>query len=320
MKRLALILAGLALAGAAPASRAEFVTLGTGGGPLTRLERSEPANAVVVDGDVYLFDVGDGVQRQLVAAGLPLGRVKALFLSHHHLDHNGGLAPLLVTRWLLNNHSPVPVIGPPATERMVAGIAEAYRPTELAPITIGGPPTPPILATAAAKDMPAELDIPQVVYQDAKIRVLAVGADHYHYAPGSPEAKASRSYAFRIEAGGRSFVFTGDTGPSRRVEALANGADVLVTEVIDLAATERALRAATDLPPSAIPGMLAHMQEDHLTPEQIDQFAARTGVKTVVLTHFSPGLDGERDLSGYTRGLGAAFKGSVKLARDLDRF
>jgi hypothetical protein len=88
VKRLALVLCGLALAGAAPAPRAAFLTLGTGGGPLTRIERSEPANAVVVDGDVYLFDVGDGAQRQLAAAKLPLQRVRAVFLSHHHVDHN----------------------------------------------------------------------------------------------------------------------------------------------------------------------------------------------------------------------------------------
>jgi ribonuclease BN (tRNA processing enzyme) len=235
------------------------------------------------------------------------------------VDHNGGLAPLLVTRWVLNGHAPLPIFGPPGTEAMVARLAEAYRPTELAPITIGGPAAPPIIATVEAKDMAADIETPQLVYQDNKIRVMAVVADHYHYAPGSPEARASRSYAYRIEAGGRVFVFTGDTGPSSRVEALAKGADILVTEVIDLAATERALRAS-DLPPGAIPGLLTHMEEDHLTPAQVGQLAARAEVKSVVLTHFAPGLDGERDLSGYTRGLGAYFKGPVKLARDLDRF
>lgn len=63
-------LAALALL-ALPANAAEkapgparFVTLGTGGGPLTRLRRSEPANALVVNGAVYLFDAGDGAQYQ----------------------------------------------------------------------------------------------------------------------------------------------------------------------------------------------------------------------------------------------------------------
>jgi ribonuclease BN (tRNA processing enzyme) len=81
---------------------AQFITLGTGGGPVIRVKRSEPANAVVVNGSVYLFDVGDGVQRQLAAAGLPLTSVKAVFISHHHMDHNAGLGPLVMSRWLFD--------------------------------------------------------------------------------------------------------------------------------------------------------------------------------------------------------------------------
>jgi hypothetical protein len=36
--------------------KVQFITLGTGGGPLVRVERSEPANAVVAGNAVYLFD------------------------------------------------------------------------------------------------------------------------------------------------------------------------------------------------------------------------------------------------------------------------
>src|SRR5690242_2257411 len=53
---------------AQPEPKAQFVTLGTAGGPLTRVKRSEPANAIVVGDAIYLFDTGDGVQRQLAAA------------------------------------------------------------------------------------------------------------------------------------------------------------------------------------------------------------------------------------------------------------
>lgn len=304
----------------AQSSRAEFVTLGTGGGPVTRLKRSEPANAVVVNGKAYLFDVGDGVQRQLAGAKIPLQSVRGIFISHHHIDHNGGLAPLVVTRWLLNSHAPLPVFGPPGTADMVSAVAQAYRATELAPIAIGGAPMPPIRTTLAARDLPADIAAPRLIYEDEHIRVLAVTNDHYHFPAGSAEARGARSYAYRIEAGGRSFVFTGDTGPSRRVEALAKGADVLVAEVIDLAGTERMLRAAPDLPAPAIAGMMAHMEQDHLTPPQVGELAARAGVRKVVLTHLSPGADSETDTSAYTAGLAAHFKGEVIVARDLDRF
>ncbi|MEO9132182.1 MAG: MBL fold metallo-hydrolase [Sphingomonas sp.] len=307
------------IATAAP-SRAEWVTLGTGGGPLTRVKRSEPANALVVNGAVYLFDAGDGVQRQLVAAGLPVRQLRAVFVSHHHIDHVGGLAPLLVTRWLFNNRAPLPVIGPPGTNAMVVNIAAAYRATELAPITIGGPPMLTIAQTIAPQDMPATMDVPTLVYSDDNIRVLAITNDHYHFPPGSSEASAARSYSFRIEAGGRSFVYSGDTGPSAHLEELAKGADVLISEVIDMVAMKQVLDKATEIPLPAKAPMMAHMVQDHLTPTAIGILAERAGVKQVVLTHLGPGLDDETSTAGYVAGLADHFHGPVSVANDLDRF
>jgi len=301
-------------------SRAEFVTLGTGGGPLTRLSRSEPANAVVIGGNVYLFDVGDGVQRQMLAAGLRLRDVRAIFISHHHIDHNGDLAPLLVTRWLLNSHEPLPVVGPPGTVTMVQQLVSAYRPTELAPIAIGGPRKPALGSSVAARDMTPQMDSPVIVYEDRDVRVLAITNAHYHFAAGSEEQQLARSYSFRIETPERTFVYTGDTGPSDHLAALARNADVLISEVIDLGAMKQLLRRAGDIPAGALEPMLAHMQQDHLTPVQIGRLAAKAGVKQVVLTHVAPGMDDETDLSGYSAGLENFYDGPVKLARDLDRF
>ena len=305
---------------AQPTKSAEFVTLGTGGGPLTRTKRSEPANAVIVDGAVYLFDAGDGAQRQMVAAGIALQQLRAIFISHHHIDHNGGLAPLLVTRWLFNNHAPLPVVGPPGTGAMINGLASAYRATELAPITVGAPPKPGIAATVATRDLASVMDDPTLIFSDDNVRVLAVTNSHCHFAAGTAEAAAARSYSFRIEAGGRSFVYTGDTGPSPNLEKLAKGADVLVSEVIDMAAMKAVLDKAIDIPAQARAPMMAHMVADHLTPVQIGILAAKAGVKRIVLTHLAPGLDTEDNTSGYQAGLAAYYKGSVTVARDLDRF
>ena len=136
---LSLLLASLSIVSTVRAAEpvlngAQFVTLGTGGGPVIRVKRSEPANAVVVNGSVYLFDVGDGVQRQLAAAGLPLASVKAVFISHHHMDHNAGLGPLMMSRWLFDPLPALPVIGPPGTRAMTAGIAVANIATVNAPV------------------------------------------------------------------------------------------------------------------------------------------------------------------------------------------
>lgn len=299
--------------------RVEFVTLGTGGGPIIRLRRSQPANAVVVGDAAYLFDTGDGVQRQIRAANLSLANVRAIFISHHHLDHNAGLGPLLAARWLFNGYRPLPVFGPPGTTAMLASLAEAYRPVELAPITIGGPAKPPIATAIAARDLARDMDQPTLVYEDENIRVLAVTNGHYHFPPGEA-ATFARSYAFRIEAQGRSIVYTGDTGWSDNLVRLAQGADLLVTEVIDMSAMEAVLRRARDLPAAALGPMLAHMAQDHLTPDQIGRLAARSRVGRVVLTHLAPGMDEEPNTRGYTTGISAHYRGPVTVANDLDRY
>jgi len=308
-----------AAAGPQSTPKAEFVTLGTGGGPIVRLRRSQPANALVIGDDVYLFDAGDGVQRQLRAANLALANVRAIFISHHHLDHDAGLGPLLAARWLFNAYRPLPVIGPPGTGEMLARLSEAYRPVELAPITIGGPAKPSIASTIAGRDLRPDMDQPTLVYEDEHVRILAVTNAHYHFPPGEA-ARVSRSYSFRIEAGGRSIVYTGDTGWSDNVVRLAQGADILVTEVIDMTAIEAALRRARDLPPAALSPMLAHMVQDHLTPDQIGRLAAAAHVGRVVLTHLAPGNDDEPDSHGYTTGISVHFRGPVTVASDLDRF
>lgn len=316
----AMLLAVPAAATEAAPGQAQFVTLGTGGGPLTRVKRSAPANALIVNGAIYLFDVGDGVQRQLAAAGMSIHAVRAVFVSHHHIDHNGALAPLLVTRWLLNERTPLPVIGPAGMTAMVDGIAAAYRATELAPITIGGPPMPAIRATLAPQELAGTIDSPTVVFQDANIRVLAITNDHYHFPPGSAPDVAARSYAFRIESAGRTIVYTGDSGPSAHLQTLAKDCDLLVSEVIDMPAMAAVLARATDIPAAARVPMLEHMAQDHLTPENVARLAAAAGAKRVVLTHLAPGMDDETGTAGYTAGMAAIYRGPVSVANDLDRF
>lgn len=97
-------------------------------------------------------------------------------------------------------------------------------------------------------------------------RLLAVTNAHYNYAPGSAEQRYSRSCAYRIEAGGGTWVYTGDTGPSENLVELARGADVMVSEVIDMAAIGDTLRDSGTVPDAMLPALLAHMEHDHLTP------------------------------------------------------
>src|SRR3546814_168731 len=132
----ALLLAGLGghavgLSEVPPADPPRLFLLGTAGGPIPRQERSQPANALVIGGQVYLIDAGDGLLRQMAAKRLNLGAVRALFLTHHHIDHIADVPVLMIDRWLLSSAAPLEVYGPPGSARLVSGTLRAFHPVEL---------------------------------------------------------------------------------------------------------------------------------------------------------------------------------------------
>ena len=302
---------------ASPGPAPQFVTLGTGGGPVVQLERSQPANAVVVNGAVYLLDVGEGTQRQLMAAGLSLANVRAVFLSHHHLDHVGGLWPMMINRWINRYPAALPIVGPAGTNEMVAGLVGAAKPVERAPLAIGGGVTRSIGLTVAPREIADKIEQPLEIYRDENIRVLAIGVDHFHQADGSV-SEAARSYAFRVEAGGRSMVFSGDTGPSPSLEQLARNADLLVCEVMDRDAVAAVL-ARMKLTPGDRAAFMRHIDLDHLTAEQVGSIASRAGVKSLVLTHFAPGRTDADDRKDIKRAA-TEYRGPIAAAHDGQRF
>jgi ribonuclease BN (tRNA processing enzyme) len=102
----------------AQAKRSRLVLLGTAGGPTPKALRAAPASAVVVDDVIYVVDCGNGVARQLVLAGLPLGRIAHVFLTHQHSDHNADYGNLLWLAWANALTHPVDTWGPPPLARM----------------------------------------------------------------------------------------------------------------------------------------------------------------------------------------------------------
>ena len=73
------------------ASQPRVVLLGTGGGPPAVAHRANTATAVVIGDAVYVVDCGRGAVSAYVNAGLSLGHLRAIFVTHMHADHNGEL-------------------------------------------------------------------------------------------------------------------------------------------------------------------------------------------------------------------------------------
>ena len=75
-------------------SSRELIALGTSSQVPTR-ERSHNAYMVRWDGEGFLFDVGEGVQRQLTLAGVSANSVNHICITHLHGDHCLGLAGIV---------------------------------------------------------------------------------------------------------------------------------------------------------------------------------------------------------------------------------
>ncbi|MFO1400829.1 MAG: MBL fold metallo-hydrolase [Steroidobacteraceae bacterium] len=305
----------------AAAPRAQWVTLGTVGGPPLHAAQAPIANALVVGDAVYLFDVGNGVLRQLDGAGLSVRNLRGVFLTHHHVDHNADLGLVIMQAWTFAAHRPVPVLGPPGTLHLVNALVEANAPTELAGFAVDGAPNPPLGSAVTARELPAGIPEPAVVFDDGTIRVSAISVEHFQIPPVGHLDAMPTAVAYRVEAGGRSFVFSGDTGPTAQLAKLARGADVLFSEVVDIPSIEASLRQLMpQAPPERVAAMARNMSRNHLEPEAIGRIAADAGVKRVVLTHYVPGLEAMRDPQGLVRRVGSRYPGPVSLAHDLDRF
>jgi ribonuclease BN (tRNA processing enzyme) len=301
-------------AGAPMASR--WITLGTRGGPMASATRSQPANLLFNGSHAYLVDVGDGAIGQAAKAGVPGNRVEAVFISHLHFDHTGGLAALLGLRWQTNPTHVLRIYGPPGTKAMVDGLIASMTPGTTAGYGVPGAPQ----ADPRDQVQVVELRDKGSITLDG-MRVSVRKNTHYSFTTGSDSDQRFESLSLRFQLPDRAIVYTGDTGPSRAVEELANGADLLVAEMMDLDDTiQNVRRNSPDLNPRVLAATEQHLRTHHLMPEDVGVLAKRAGVGGVVVTHF---VGREPTMTGhfaYLRAISKHYTGPATIADDMDVF
>lgn len=280
------------------AERATVILLGTGT-PIPDPSASGPAVAVVVGRQAYLFDAGPGVVRRAEAAAekfqllaLRSDNLTRLFFTHLHSDHTLGYPDLIFTPWVIGRTEPLEVYGPRGTAAMTEHLKEAYA-ADIHVRTEGLEG----LDTRGLRVNVHEIAAEGSIYKDANISVRAIAVRHGSW----PQA-----FAYRVEAGERVIVISGDTTPSAAVAEACDRCDVLLHEVYS---AERFKIFGHDS---------TYHPHAHTSTTELAELAAKANPKLLVLYHqLYFGRRGEVDLKKEIR---RTYKGNVVDGRDLTAY
>jgi ribonuclease BN (tRNA processing enzyme) len=280
-----------------PRSKTRLILLGTGGGPRPRKTVMSTAQVIIANDVPYVIDCANGVSRQLVLAGVSLAKIRHVFITHHHSDHNADYGTLLLLAWVSGLRTRVDTWGPPPLEKITRLFLEMSAPDiDVRIADEGRVPLVPLIH-------PHELTQNGLVWQDDNVKVTAAIVEH----PLVPTA-----FAYRFDGPDRSIVISGDTHRSDNLVRLAQGADVLVHEAMWVPGVDRLVAAS---PNSTT--LKKHIIDSHTPVEEVGQVATAAGVKTLVLSHLVP-ADDERLTDQMWIDLAAAnFKGRIVVAKDL---
>jgi ribonuclease Z len=248
---------------AQPAIR--ITLLGTGN-PRPALSRFGPSILVEAADREFLFDCGRGTVQRLYQLNISFNAVDVLFLTHLHSDHTVGIPDLWLTGWVMGRKVPLRVWGPAGTSRMMAHLQQAYA----FDVHIRRDVDEQLPAEGAAIE---SHEIQEgVVYEEHGVKVTAFLVDHGVVKP---------AFGYRVDFASHSVVLSGDTRFSENLIHFAQGADVLIHEVLDLDAYHRADQIYTA---EQIQKVIAH----HTTAEQAGVVFSRVKPRLAVYSHIVP--------------------------------
>ena len=195
--------------------------LGTCAGTEPMPGRRHTSFVVEYGGRVYWFDAGAGCSYTAHLLGIDLLAVRAVFISHTHMDHIGGLANLL---WDIRK-----LDGRESDERrrMAGKRLDVFIPDlrvwrGIEQILVGTEGR-----FSVAFDLQAASYADGIVFEEEGFRVTALHNEHM----GAPaEGEGWKSHSFLVEAEGRRLVFSGDIKDVRELEPLLDDCDLLLAE------------------------------------------------------------------------------------------
>jgi ribonuclease BN (tRNA processing enzyme) len=262
--------------------------LGSGGPEIS--ERASSGALVWIDGKSrLLIDCGGGCLTRFAQSGGVFEDLDAILLTHTHIDHTADLSALMKAGFFTSRTRPITVYGPegggvfPSTELFITRLfgsegAYAYMADMLTP------------KSRAFQILGVSLPHELTVMEKEHYSIRAMGVHH-----GPVPA-----LAYRIDAGSRSIVFTGDTNnQDGTLERFAKNADIMIA---DFAIAEAADEIAKTL---------------HMQPSVIAASAEKSGVTTLVLSHIMK--RSEARIQESLAIIKQSYRGRVIVAEDLMR-
>ena len=276
--------------------------LGTGG-PRPDPARQGPATLIEAAGLRLLFDAGRGVATQLARCGVAVTDLDAVFITHHHFDHIGGLGDLLMASWNNGRAEPLTVVGPLGTAEIIAALLDHVYARDIEfriaeEWALGRPLEPPQAMVNVREMLNGTMELSHGVH-------VEVGKVEHGSTTLDLPIEQWSTLGYRIEAEGQSIAISGDAVAGASLGDLAANASALV--------------------------MCAYLSQDEITTDE-DRFltdqilagapqavaiAKDAGVQRLILTHIREKSD--EALDAMHAQAAATFDGEVIVGEDLLR-
>lgn len=248
------------------------------------------------EGEVFLFDCGEGTQVSLRALNLRWKKISAILISHTHADHVTGLPGMLMLSSQVDRDDPLTIIGPPRIRDYIEanrGVLEMYINYEIRVQEIPDP------------------TVPQEVYRGDGFSITSFPLRHSRMCVGYSLVEDTRSGVFHPERAVEHEVPRGPLWAQlQRGEAVVNARGEVVEpqDVLGPSRRGRKFTYMTDTLPlqSVLPhikdsdlliseGMFTEEFRDsarlkkHMTAADAAKLAEQAGgIRSMGLIHYSP--------------------------------
>jgi len=270
------------------------------------------------EGDLFLFDCGEGTQVSLRRLNLRWKKISVIFVSHTHADHVTGIPGLLMLSSQVDRDDPLYIIGPPKITEYIESsrrVLDMYINYEIVIREVSEPGVVyegdgyhvrafPLRHTKPCYGYTLEEDPRPGEFHPEKAEALGVKRGPLWAALQSGRAvKAEDGSEVRPEQvlgttrTGRKFSFVTDSLAFPEIAAEVAGSDFFVCEGM----FERALEETAK-------------EKKHMTAEQAARIALAAKVKKLALIHYSPRYT-EYELKQVIKEAEAVFPNTV-LSRD----